>query len=109
MALGLTHYGLSTDALLGDTTFKAVLKERIEVWDELCARLTSKDGAGAIMIDGSPLADHMAGSRGVKYLVNRGPCFTHVDPMHGFMLGLDPAKDSIRALGRRHYSINNLT
>ena len=61
------------------------------------------------MIPGAPLAAHIAGSRGVKYLVNRGPCFTHVDPMHGFLLGLDPVKDSIRTLGRRPYSVNNLT
>ncbi|MEE8305214.1 MAG: citrate/2-methylcitrate synthase [Candidatus Tectomicrobia bacterium] len=109
MALGLTHYGLSTDELLGGTRFKAVLAERMRVWDELTARLTAKEGAGGIMIEGSPLGDHMAGSRGVKYLVNRGPCFTHVDPMNGYMLGLDPETDSIRALGGRPYSVNNLT
>ena len=71
MALGLTHYGLSTDELLGGTKFKAVLAERMRVWDELTARLTAKEGAGGIMIEGSPLGDHMAGSRGVKYLVNQ--------------------------------------
>jgi citrate synthase len=71
--------------------------------------LTSPEGAGAIVIPGSPLADHIAGSRGVKYLVNRGPCFTHVDPMHGYMLGLNPETDSIRVRGSRPYSVNNLT
>lgn len=109
MALGLMHYGLSTDELLQGTKFKAVLEERMQVWDDLVARLTAQDGVGETMIPGSPLAAHMAGSRGVKYLVNRGPCFTHVDPMHGFLLGLDPVKDSIRTLGRRPYSVNNLT
>ena len=62
-----------------------------------------------MVIPGSPLADHIAGSRGVKYLVNRGPCFTHVDPMHGYMLGLNPETDSIRVRGSRPYSVNNLT
>jgi citrate synthase len=81
----------------------------MRVWDDLCARLTAKGGAGDTMIDGAPLGAHMGGSRGVRYLVNRGPSFTHVDPMNGFMLGLDPAKDSIRVIGRRPYSINNLT
>lgn len=109
MALGLTHYGLSTDELLGGTTFKTVLEERMRVWEELTARLTDPDGDGGIVIQGSPLGDHMAGSKGVKYLVNRGPCFTHVDPMNGYMLGLDPATDSIRSMGRRPYSVNNLT
>jgi citrate synthase len=109
MALGLTHYGLSTDELLGGTKFKAVLEERMRVWEELTARLTDTNGTGGMMIKGSPLSDHMAGSKGVKYLVNRGPCFTHVDPMNGYMLGLDPATDSIRSMGRRPYSVNNLT
>ena len=109
MALGLMHYGLSTDALLQGTKFKAVLEERMQVWDDIVARLTTQGGVGETMIPGAPLAAHMAGSRGVKYLVNRGPCFTHVDPMHGFLLGLDPVKDSIRTLGRRPYSVNNLT
>jgi citrate synthase len=109
MNIGLTHYGLSTDELLHGTTFKAVLEERMRVWEELNSRLTAKDSAGGLLIEGSPLSDHMAGSRGVKYLVNRGPCFTHVDPMHGYVLGLDPEKDSIRALGSRPYSVNNLT
>jgi hypothetical protein len=79
------------------------------VWDDIIARITDKDGIGETVIPGSTLTAHLAGSRGVKYLVNRGPCFTHVDPMHGFLLGLDPVKDSIRTLGRRSYSINNLT
>jgi citrate synthase len=109
MALGLMHYGLSTDALLQGTKFKAGLEERMQVWDDLVARLTAEGGVGETMIPGSPLAAHLAGSRGVKYLVNRGPCFTHVDPMDGFLLGLDPVKDSIRTLGRRPYSVNNLT
>src|SRR5574341_549638 len=109
MALGLMHYGLSTDALLQGTKFKAALEERMQVWDDIVARLTVEGGVGETMIPGSPLAAHLAGSRGVKYLVNRGPCFTHVDPMDGFVLGLDPVKDSIRVLGRRPYSVNNLT
>jgi citrate synthase len=109
MAFGLAHYGLSTDELLNGTQFKTVLTERMQVWNEIVARLTSPEGAGAMVIPGSPLADHMAGSRGVKYLVNRGPCFTHVDPMHGYMLGLNPETDSIRVRGSRPYSVNNLT
>ena len=109
MAFGLTHYGLSTDELLQGTAFKAALEDRIGVWDDVVERLTAKGGAGEITIEGSSLTAHLAGSRGVKYLVNRGPCFTHVDPMHGFLLGLDPVKDSIRTLGGRPYSINNLT
>ena len=109
MALGLMHYGLSTDELLQGTKFKAVLEDRMRVWDELLVRLTAKDGVGGAVIEGSPLNAHMAGSKGVKYLVNRGPCFTHVDPLHGYMLGLDPQKHSIRTLGRRAYSVNNLT
>ncbi len=109
MALGLTHYGLSTDELLNGTTFKATLEDRMRVWEEVSGHLSSRDSAGSIVIEGSPLSDHLAGSRGVKYLVNRGPCFTHVDPLHGFMLGLDPETDSIRTMGRRHYSTNNLT
>jgi citrate synthase len=109
MASGLTHYGLSTDELLGGTKFKTVLEERMHVWDELTARLTDREGDGGIVIKGSPLSDHMAGSKGVKYLVNRGPCFTHVDPMNGYMLGLDPATESIRYRGGRPYSVNNLT
>lgn len=109
MAFGLTHYGLSTDELLQGTRFKAALEERMQVWDDIIARLTATGGAGETMIPGASLAAHLAGSRGVKYLVNRGPCFTHVDPMQGFLLGLDPVKDSIRTLGRRSYSVNNLT
>src|SRR5262252_7729230 len=109
MALGLMHEGLSTDALLQGTKFKAALEERMQVWDDIVARLTAEGGVGETIIPGAPLGAHLAGSRGVKYLVNRGPCFTHVDPMHGFLLGLDPVKDSIRALGRRAYSANNLT
>lgn len=109
MAFGLTHHGLSTDDLLQGTKFKAALEERMHVWDDIIARLTARGGVGDRVIEGSPLAAHIAGSRGVKYLVNRGPCFTHVDPIHGFMLGLDPANDSIRTLGRRPYSVNNLT
>jgi hypothetical protein len=109
MAFGLTHYGLSTDEMLQGTKFKAVLADRMGVWDEIQARLNAKDGVGGTVIEGSPLNAHMAGSKGVKYLVNRGPCFTHVDPLHGYMLGLDPKKDSIRHLGRRPYSLNNLT
>lgn len=109
MAFGLTHYGLSTDELLQATAFKAALEDRMRVWDDVVARLTASGGAGEITIEGSSLTAHLAGSRGVKYLVNRGPCFTHVDPMHGFLLGLDPVKDSIRALGGRAYSVNNLT
>jgi citrate synthase len=109
MAFGLAHYGLSTDELLNGTKFKTVLTERMQVWNEVVARLASPEGAGAIVIPGSPLADHIAGSRGVKYLVNRGPCFTHVDPMHGYMLGLKPETDSIRVRGSRPYSVNNLT
>ena len=89
MDFGLTHDGLSTDELLHGTTFKAVLEDRMQVWEELSARLTDTAKEGGIMVPGSPLSDHMAGSRGVKYLINRGPCFTHVDPMHGFMLGLE--------------------
>lgn len=108
MALGLTHYGLSTDEMFQGTPFKAVLEERMRVWDAITAQLTGS-GPGETMIPGSKLADHMAGSRGVKYLVNRGPCFTHVDPMHGFLLGLDPVQDSIRSVGRRPYMLNNLT
>ncbi len=108
MALGLTHYGLSTDEMFQGTTFKTVLEDRMRVWDDITARLTGS-GLGETMIPGSPLAAHMAGSRGVKYLVNRGPSFTHVDPMHGFLLGLDPEHDSIRTLGRRPYMVNNLT
>ena len=99
MAFGLMHDGLSTDELLQGTQFKAVLEERIHVWDDIIARITDKDGIGETVIPGSTLTAHLAGSRGVKYLVNRGPCFTHVDPMHGFLLGLDPVKDSIRTLG----------
>jgi citrate synthase len=64
---------------------------------------------GATLIEGSPLNAHMAGSKGVRYLVNRGPCFTHVDPIDGYVLGLDPVADSIRVLGSRPYSVNNLT
>src|SRR5262245_32786296 len=109
MALGLMHYGLSTDELLQGTRFKTALEERMQVWDDIVTRLTAEGGIGETMIPGSPLGAHLAGSRGVKYLVNRGPCFTHVDPMDGFLLGLDPVKDSIRALGRRPYSVNNLT
>jgi len=109
MAFGLAHYGLSTDELLNGTKFKTVLTERMQVWNEVVARLTSPEGTGAMVIPGSPLADHIAGSRGVKYLVNRGPCFTHVDPMHGYMLGLNPETDSIRVRGSRPYSVNNLT
>jgi citrate synthase len=109
MAFGLTHYGLSTDELLQGTKFKAVLEERMRVWDAIQARLNAKDGVGGMVIEGSPLNAHMAGSKGVKYLVNRGPCFTHVDPLHGYMLGLDPKQDSIRQLGCRPYSVNNLT
>jgi len=109
MTLGLMHYGLSTDELLQGTKFKAALAERMQVWDDIVERLTTQGGVGETMIPGAPLAAHMAGSRGVKYLVNRGPCFTHVDPMHGFLLGLDPVKDSIRTLGGRPYSVNNLT
>jgi citrate synthase len=109
MAFGLTHYGLSTDELLQGTKFKSVLEDRMRVWEEVSGRLTARDGAGGAMVEGSPLEAHMGGSKGVKYLVNRGPCFTHVDPMHGYMLGLDPAKDSIRMRGSRPYSINNLT
>jgi citrate synthase len=109
MAFGLTHYGLSTDELLQGTKFKAVLEDRMRVWDEINARLNAQSGVGATMIEGSPLNAHMAGSKGVRYLVNRGPCFTHVDPIDGYVLGLDPAKDSIRVLGRRPYSVNNLT
>src|SRR5438132_2591295 len=108
MAFGLMHDGLSTDELLQGTQFKAVLEERMHVWDNIIARIT-EDGIGEPMIPGSTLTAHLAGSRGVRYLVNRGPCFTHVDPMHGFLLGLDPVKDSIRTLGGRSYSINNLT
>lgn len=109
MALGLMHYGLSTDALLQGTKFQAALEERMQVWDDIVERLTTQGGVGETMIPGAPLAAHLAGSRGVKYLVNRGPCFTHVDPMHGFLLGLDPVKDSIRTLGSRPYAVNNLT
>ena len=109
MAFGLTHYGLSTDEMLQGTKFKAVLADRMGVWDEIQKRLNAHDGVGGTVIEGSPLNAHMAGSKGVKYLVNRGPCFTHVDPLHGYMLGLDPQKDSIRTLGCRPYSINNLT
>lgn len=109
MAFGLAHYGLSTDELLNGTKFKTVLTERMQVWNEVIARLTSPEGSGAILIEGSPLGDHIAGSKGVKYLVNRGPCFTHVDPMHGYMLGLNPETDSIRVRGSRPYSVNNLT
>src|SRR5262245_14459335 len=109
MAFGLMHDGLSTDELLQGTQFKAVLAERMHVWDDIIARITDKDGIGETVIPGSTLTAHLAGSRGVKYLVNRGPCFTHVDPMHGFLLGLDPVKDSIRTLGQRGYSSNNLT
>lgn len=109
MTFGLTHYGLSTDELLQGTTFKSALGDRMHVWEEVNARLTAKDDAGGVMIAGAPLRDHMAGSKGVKYLVNRGPCFTHVDPMRGYMLGLDPEKDSIRTLGRRPFLANNLT
>ncbi|MGQ4809661.1 hypothetical protein NKDENANG_03084 [Candidatus Entotheonellaceae bacterium PAL068K] len=109
MAFELTHYGLSTDELLDGTKFKTVLEDRMHVWEGLIARLSAKDGAGATLIQGSPLNAHIGGSRGVNYLVNRGPCFTHVDPLHGYMLGLDPQKDSIRTLGRRPYSVNNLT
>jgi len=109
MAFGLAHYGLSTDELLNGTKFKTVLTERMQVWNEVVARLASPEGTGAMVIPGSPLADHIAGSRGVKYLVNRGPSFTHVDPMHGYMLGLNPETDSIRVRGSRPYSVNNLT
>src|SRR5262249_26644017 len=109
MALCLMHYGLSTDALLQGTKFKAALEERMQVWDDIVARVTAEGGVGETMIPGAPLAAHLAGSRGVKYLVNRGPCFTHVDAMDGSLLGLDPVKDSIRTLGRRPYSVNNLT
>ena len=109
MAFGLTHDGLSTEELLGGTKFKAVLVERMAVWDDLVARLASNDSVGGKVVDGSPMAAHLAGSKGVKYLINRGPCFVHVDPMHGLMLGLDPEKDTIRALGQRPYSVNNLT
>ena len=109
MAFGLAHYGLSTDELLNGTKFKTVLTERMQVWNEVVACLTSPEGSGAMVIEGSRLADHIAGSRGVKYLVNRGPCFTHVDPMHGYMLGLDPETESIRVRGSRPYSVNNLT
>ena len=38
MALGLMHYGLSTDELLQGTKFKAVLEDRMRVWDELLVR-----------------------------------------------------------------------
>ncbi len=31
MAFGLTHYGLSTEELLGGTKFKAVLEDRMHV------------------------------------------------------------------------------
>jgi len=109
MAFGLMHDGLGTDELLQGTRFKAVLEERMHVWDEIVEQITARGGVGETVIPGSPLAAHLAGSRGVKYLVNRGPCFTHVDPMHGFLLGLDPNKDSIRQVGRRPYSTNNLT
>src|ERR1043166_1995887 len=109
MAFGLMHDGLSTDELLQGTPFKTPLEERMHVWDDIIARITDKDGIGETVIPGSTLTAHLAGSRGVRYLVNRGPCFTHVDPMDGFLLGLDPVKDSIRTLGRRSYSINNLT
>src|ERR671923_2787002 len=109
MAFGLMHDGLSTDALLQGTQFKAVLEERMHVWDDIIERITATGGVGEHIIPGSTLTAHLAGSRGVKYLVNRGPCFTHVDPMDGFLLGLDPVKDSIRTLGRRPYSVNNLT
>src|SRR2546428_8963127 len=104
MAFGLMHDGLSTDELLQGTQFKTVLEERMHVWDDIVARISAEGGVGETMIPGSPLAAHLAGSRGVKYLVNRGPCFTHVDPMHGFLLGLDPVKDSIRTLGGRSRS-----
>src|SRR5262245_39486910 len=109
MAFGLTHYGLSTDELLQGTKFKAVLEDRMHVWDELNERLSAQSGVGATVIEGSPLNAHMAGSKGVRYLVNRGPCFTHVDPIDGYVLGLDPVADSIRVLGSRPYSVNNLT
>ena len=109
MAFGLMHYGLSTDELLGGTKFKSILEDRMQVWEEVNARLTAPGEVGDMVIEGSPLSAHMGGSKGVKYLVNRGPCFTHVDPMHGYMLGLDPATDSIRVLGSRPYSVNNLT
>jgi citrate synthase len=109
MGLGLTHYGLSTDELLQGTKFKTVLEERMRVWEEIDAHLSDPNDAGGINIEGSPLNAHLGGSKGVKYLINRGPSFTHVDPMHGFMLGLDPEKDSIRTLGCRPYSVNNLT
>ena len=109
MAFGLMHDGLGTEELLQGTRFKAVLEERMHVWDEIVEQITARGGVGETVIPGSPLAAHLAGSRGVKYLVNRGPCFTHVDPMHGFLLGLDPNKDSIRQVGRRPYSTNNLT
>ena len=33
MALGLMHYGLSTDELLQGTKFKAALEERVQVWE----------------------------------------------------------------------------
>ena len=38
MDFGLTHDGLSTDELLHGTTFKAVLEDRMHVWEELSAR-----------------------------------------------------------------------
>lgn len=109
MAFGLTHYGLSTDELLQGTKFKTVLEDRMHVWDEVNERLSAQSGVGGTIIEGSPLNAHMAGSKGVRYLVNRGPCFTHVDPIDGYVLGLDPVADSIRVLGSRPYSVNNLT
>ena len=44
MALGLMHYGLSTDELLQGTKFKTALEERMQVWDDIVARLTAKVG-----------------------------------------------------------------
>ena len=67
MALGLMHDGLSTDELLQGTKFKAALEERMQVWDDIIARLTAEGGVGETMIPGAPLGAHLAGSRGVKY------------------------------------------
>ena len=46
MAFGLTHYGLSTDELFRARKFKAALEERMQVWDDLIARLTARGGPG---------------------------------------------------------------
>src|SRR2546422_10800725 len=84
MAFGLMHDGLSTDELLQGTHFKAVLEERMHVWDDIVARISAEGGVGETMIPGPLLRAHLSCTRGVMYIVNRDTCFLNVYVLHGF-------------------------